>query len=148
MDPDHVETVVIGGSQAGLAVGYHLRRRRLPFVILDENERVGDAWRKRWDSLRLFTPARYSALPGMLFPGPSSAFPTKDDTADYLEAYAHEFALARPGSKAVKEYLAWARARKRRAEAREARARKAAREKRRRERSRREARREKQADQR
>jgi putative flavoprotein involved in K+ transport len=62
-------------------------------VILDENRRVGDVWRKRWDSLRLFTPGRYSALPGVPFPGPPSAYPTKDDTADYLEAYAREFAL-------------------------------------------------------
>ena len=85
--------MVIGGSQAGLAVGYHLKRRGLPFVIVDENERVGDAWRKRWDSLRLFTPARYNGLPGMPFPGPSSAYPTKDETADYLEAYAREFEL-------------------------------------------------------
>jgi len=93
MDRDHVETVVIGGSQAGLAVGYHLQRRGLPFVIVDENERVGDAWRKRWDSLRLFTPASYNGLPGMPFPGPASVYPTKDETANYLEAYAREFAL-------------------------------------------------------
>jgi putative flavoprotein involved in K+ transport len=62
-------------------------------VIVDRYDRVGDAWRKRWDTLRLFTPARYSGLPGLPFPGPSSAYPTKDDTADYLEAYAREFAL-------------------------------------------------------
>jgi putative flavoprotein involved in K+ transport len=93
MDRDHVETVVIGGSQAGLAAGYHLRRHGLPFVIVDENERVGDAWRKRWDSLRLFTPASYNGLPGMPFPGPASVYPTKDETANYLEAYAREFAL-------------------------------------------------------
>jgi putative flavoprotein involved in K+ transport len=88
-----VETIVIGGGQAGLAIGYHLRRRGLPFVIVDENARVGDSWRKRWDTLRLFTPARLSGLPGIAFPGPSSAFPTKDQTADYLEAYARELAL-------------------------------------------------------
>jgi putative flavoprotein involved in K+ transport len=93
MDPDHVETIVIGGSQAGLAVGYHLRRRGLPFVIVDEKKRVGDAWRNRWDTLRLFTPARYSGLPGMPFPGPASAYPTKDETANYLETYAREFGL-------------------------------------------------------
>jgi putative flavoprotein involved in K+ transport len=87
------ETVVIGGSQAGLAVGYHLRRRGIPFVILDENERVGDAWRKRWDSLRLFTPVRYCHLPGMRFPGPGGHYPAKDEVADYLEAYAREFQL-------------------------------------------------------
>ena len=78
-------TVVIGGGQAGLAIGYHLRKRGLPFVVLDENDRIGDAWRKRWDSLRLFTPGRYNGLPGMRFPGPASAYPRKDEAAAYLE---------------------------------------------------------------
>jgi putative flavoprotein involved in K+ transport len=86
-------TVVIGGSQAGLAVGYYLKQRGLPFVILDQNERIGDAWRKRWDSLHLFTPGRYNGLPGMPFPGSPWAYPTKDETADYLEAYARVFEL-------------------------------------------------------
>lgn len=86
-------TVVVGASQAGLAVGYHLRRRGLPFVILDQNERVGDAWRKRWESLRLFTPVRYCHLPGMRFPGPGLHYPSKDEVAGYLEAYAREFGL-------------------------------------------------------
>jgi putative flavoprotein involved in K+ transport len=86
-------TVVIGGSQAGLAVGYYLKQQDLPFVILDENDRIGDAWRKRWDSLRLFTPGRYNGLPGMPFPGSPWAYPTKDETADYLEAYARAFEL-------------------------------------------------------
>jgi putative flavoprotein involved in K+ transport len=90
---ERVQTVVVGGGQAGLAVGYHLARRGLPFVILDAHERIGDAWRKRWDSLRLFSPSRYSALPGMLFPGPARAYPTKDEMADYLEAYAARFKL-------------------------------------------------------
>jgi putative flavoprotein involved in K+ transport len=88
-----VGTVVIGGSQAGLAAGYYLKQRDLPFVILDENDRIGDAWRKRWDSLRLFTPGRYDGLPGMAFPGSPWAYPTKDETADYLEAYARAFEL-------------------------------------------------------
>ena len=65
----------------------------LPFIILDENDRIGDAWRKRWDSLRLFTPGRYDGLPGMAFPGSPRAYPTKDETADYLEAYARAFEL-------------------------------------------------------
>jgi putative flavoprotein involved in K+ transport len=86
-------TVVIGGSQAGLAAGYYLKQHGVPFVILDEHDRIGDAWRKRWDSLRLFTPGRYDALPGMPFPGSPSSYPTKDQAADYLEAYAREFAL-------------------------------------------------------
>jgi putative flavoprotein involved in K+ transport len=93
MSRNHVETVVIGGSQAGLAVGYYLQRHGLPFVILDENARVGAAWRNRWDTLRLFTPARYDGLPGLPFPGATSAYPSKDAVADYLEAYAREFAL-------------------------------------------------------
>ena len=90
---ERLETVVIGGGQAGLSVGYHLAKRDLPFVILDANERIGDAWRKRWDSLRLFTPARYNGLPGWPFPAPAWSFPTKDEVADYLEAYAARFDL-------------------------------------------------------
>jgi putative flavoprotein involved in K+ transport len=93
MGDRNIGTAVIGGSQAGLAVGYHLRRRGLPFVILDENERIGDAWRKRWDSLRLFTPGRYNGLPGMPFPGSPFSYPRKDELADYLETYARTFAL-------------------------------------------------------
>lgn len=90
---ERVETLVIGGGQAGLSVGYHLSRRELPFLIVDASERVGDAWRNRWDSLRLFTPARFNGLDGMPFPGDPDAFPTKDEMADYLEAYAHRFDL-------------------------------------------------------
>jgi len=91
--PERFETIVIGGGQAGLAVGYHLTRQRRPFVILDANERIGDSWRKRWDTLRVFTPARLDALPGMPFPAPASSFPTKDEVADYLVAYAARFDL-------------------------------------------------------
>jgi putative flavoprotein involved in K+ transport len=90
---ERVETLIIGGGQAGLATGYHLRRRGRPFVILDANQRIGDAWRQRWDSLRLFTPARYSGLPGWQFPAPGFSFPTKDEVGDYLEAYAARFEL-------------------------------------------------------
>src|SRR3954462_137509 len=90
---EKIETVVIGGGQAGLSIGYYLARRGRPFVILDANERVGDAWRKRWDSLRLFTPALFSRLPGMPVPAPSWSFPTKDELADYLESYAERFEL-------------------------------------------------------
>ena len=92
-EPERVETVVVGGGQAGLSVGYHLARRGLRFVILEANERIGDSWRKRWDSLRLFTPARYNALPGLPFPGPGHLFSTKDEVADYLETYAARFEL-------------------------------------------------------
>jgi putative flavoprotein involved in K+ transport len=91
--PERFETVIVGGGQAGLAVGYQLARRGRRFVILDANQRVGDVWRGRWDSLRLFTPARYDGLPGCPFPGPAWSFPTKDEVADYLEAYAARFEL-------------------------------------------------------
>ena len=90
---EYFETVIIGGGQAGLSVGYHLKKQGRPFVILDANERIGDAWRKRWDSLRLFTPARYSGLTGWRFPAPAVSFPTKDEMADYLESYAARFDL-------------------------------------------------------
>jgi putative flavoprotein involved in K+ transport len=74
-------------------VGYHLARRGRRFVILDANQRIGDPWRTRWDSLRLFTPARYDGLPGWPFPAPAWSFPTKDEMADYLEAYVARFEL-------------------------------------------------------
>jgi putative flavoprotein involved in K+ transport len=93
MGTERIETVVIGGGQAGLAAGYYLARAGEPFVILDAGERVGDAWRSRWDSLRLFTPAKYDGLPGWRFPAPGWAFPTKDEMGDYLEAYARRFDL-------------------------------------------------------
>lgn len=88
-----IDTIVIGGGQAGLSVGYHLAKRDIRFVILDAHERVGDAWRMRWDSLRLFTPNRLNGLDGMPFPVPGHSFATKDDMADYLEAYAARFEL-------------------------------------------------------
>ena len=92
-EPDRFQVVVVGGGQAGLSVGYHLARLGISFVILDANERVGDSWRKRWDSLHLFTPARYDGLDGMPFPAPPDSFPSKDEMADYLEAYTARFAL-------------------------------------------------------
>jgi putative flavoprotein involved in K+ transport len=90
---DRMEVVVIGGGQAGLSVGYQLAQRGRSFVILDANDRVGDAWRNRWDSLRLFTPARYDGLDGLPFPAPPRYFPTKDEMADYLESYVATFKL-------------------------------------------------------
>jgi putative flavoprotein involved in K+ transport len=93
MERERFDTVIIGGGQAGLAVAYHLERRGKPAVILDENERTGDSWRTRWDSLRLFTPAKYDGLPGWRFPARRWSFPTKDEMADYLEAYAARFGL-------------------------------------------------------
>ena len=90
---EHFDVIVIGGGQAGLAVGYHLARTGVRFVILDANKRIGDSWRKRWDSLRLFTPAKLDSLDGMPFPAPRNYFPTKDEMADYLESYAAHFHL-------------------------------------------------------
>jgi putative flavoprotein involved in K+ transport len=88
-----LDTVVVGGGQAGLAMGYYLASQDRKFVILEAATRVGDTWRNRWDSLRLFTPAFHSGLPAMPFPAPGHSFPTKDQTADYLEAYASRFQL-------------------------------------------------------
>lgn len=90
---EHFQVVVIGGGQAGLSVGYWLARHQLSFVILEANARVGDSWRKRWDSLRLFTPAKYDGLIGLRFPAPPFSFPTKNEMADYLERYATHFNL-------------------------------------------------------
>jgi putative flavoprotein involved in K+ transport len=87
------DVVVIGGGQAGLSVGYHLARTDVRFVILDASERIGDSWRKRWDSLRLFTPAKLDSLDGMPFPAPRNSFPTKDEMGNYLESYAARFRL-------------------------------------------------------
>jgi putative flavoprotein involved in K+ transport len=90
---ERTEVVVVGGGQAGLAAGYYLKQGVIPFVILDAAPRGGQSWRERWDSLELFTPARYSALPGLPFPGDRERYPGKDEVADYLENYASEFAL-------------------------------------------------------
>jgi putative flavoprotein involved in K+ transport len=92
-EPERVQTLIIGAGQSGLSVGYHLKRLGRPFVILEGSARVGDSWRRRWDSLRLFTPARFNGLDGMAFPAPPHTFPTKDEMADYLEAYARHFEL-------------------------------------------------------
>jgi putative flavoprotein involved in K+ transport len=90
---EHVETLILGGGQAGLATGYHLAQLGRSFLILEANQRIGDSWRTRWDSLQLFTPAHLSDLPGLDFPGPRYRCPTKDEMADYLEAYAAKFDL-------------------------------------------------------
>jgi len=93
MRVEQFETIVIGGGQAGLAVGHHLAKRDVDFVILDGTARLGDTWRNRWDSLRLFTPAGYSGLPGMHFPAPAFHLPDKDEVAEYLTRYAEYFDL-------------------------------------------------------
>ncbi|MGZ8376738.1 MAG: flavin-containing monooxygenase [Gemmatirosa sp.] len=90
---ERVDTLVVGAGQAGLAVGHHLAARDADFVVVDGADRVGDGWRQRWDSLRLFTPARYSGLPGLPFPAPPAHLPDKDEVADYLARYAERFEL-------------------------------------------------------
>src|SRR4029450_10369428 len=95
-DPDSdqvLDVVVVGGSQSGLAMAWHLLRQGLRFVVLEAGPEVGHVWRSRWDSLKLFTPAQYDALPGMAFPAPADTYPTKDPVADYLQAYATAFDL-------------------------------------------------------
>jgi putative flavoprotein involved in K+ transport len=93
MQRERYETVIVGGGQAGLSVGFHLKKQGRSFVILDAAERPGDAWRNRWDSLKLYSPAAKDGLPGMPFPAERTACPTKDEMANYLEAYAARFEL-------------------------------------------------------
>jgi putative flavoprotein involved in K+ transport len=88
-----LDVVVVGGSQAGLAIAWHLQRQGLRFVVLEAGPEVGHVWRSRWDSLKLFTPSQYDSLPGMAFPAPADTYPTKDPVADYLQAYAAAFDL-------------------------------------------------------
>lgn len=87
------DVIIIGGGQAGLALGYHLARQGQRFLLLEAADQVGHSWRSRWDSLRLITPCPYNDLPGMPFPGDPWSFPTKDEVADYLAHYARTFAL-------------------------------------------------------
>jgi putative flavoprotein involved in K+ transport len=88
-----LDVLVVGAGQAGLALGHHLARRGMNFLLLDAGPEIGHAWRSRWDSLRLFSPAQYDALPGLPFPAPADTHPSKDDVADYLATYAAHFAL-------------------------------------------------------
>jgi putative flavoprotein involved in K+ transport len=99
---ERTEALVVGGGQAGLTAGYYLRQSGIPFLILDAEPRSGQSWRERWDSLVLFTVARYSELPGVPFPGDPEHFPGKDEIADYLETYARTFELpVRHGARVV-----------------------------------------------
>jgi putative flavoprotein involved in K+ transport len=98
-----VQAVIIGGGQAGLATAYELARLGVGLAVLEAGERIGDQWRGRWDSLRLFTPARYDGLPGSKFPAPAASFPGKDEMADYLERYARDGGLpVRTGVRALR----------------------------------------------
>jgi putative flavoprotein involved in K+ transport len=90
---ERYEVLIIGAGQAGLAAGYHLKKRGRSFLIVDRNQRIGDSWRRRWDSLKLYSPASRDGLPGMPFPAPRSSYPTRSEMADYLEAYAERFEL-------------------------------------------------------
>lgn len=90
---DRLDVIIVGAGQAGLAMAWHLRQRGVRFLIVDSAPQVGHSWQTRWDSLRLFTSAQYDSLPGMLFPAPSGTYPTKDDVAAYLTAYAARFEL-------------------------------------------------------
>jgi putative flavoprotein involved in K+ transport len=91
--PSRLDVIVIGAGQAGLAMGYFLARQGRRFVILERADSVGAAWRDRWDSLVLFTPRRYDALPGFAFPGDPDGYPTRDEVIAYLERYAATFEL-------------------------------------------------------
>jgi len=99
----HFDVAVIGGGQAGLAIGHLLREQGLRFVILERANELAPAWRERWDSLTLFTPRRYSALPGLLFPGDPDGYPTRDEVIAYLEHYAESFGLPVELNSDVKE---------------------------------------------
>jgi putative flavoprotein involved in K+ transport len=90
---DGAGTLIVGAGQTGLAMGYKLRERGLPFQIVDGADEIGATWRNRWDSLRLFTAAQYDSLPGMHFPAARDTYPGKDEVADFLQAYATKFEL-------------------------------------------------------
>jgi putative flavoprotein involved in K+ transport len=93
INPERHEVVVIGAGQSGLAAARDLAKRKIDFVVLEANQRVGDNWRTRYDSLRLYSPAKYDALPGLPMPLPRDAYPTGNQMADYLESYVRHFAL-------------------------------------------------------
>src|SRR4051812_22319706 len=88
-----LDVLIIGAGQAGLALGYHLKQTPLRFQLVEAHQRVGESWRKRYESLVLFTPRTYSALPGLAVPGDPQGYPTRDEIADYLERYASHFEL-------------------------------------------------------
>lgn len=87
------DVIVIGGGQSGLAVGYYLRRSGLSFLILDREEKPGGSWQHYWESLRLFSPAQWSSLPGIVMPGGGDYYPTRDETIEYIRAYERKYEL-------------------------------------------------------
>lgn len=93
MGTEHVETVIVGAGQAGLTTAYELRRKGREVLVLDAGGRIGDNWRQQWDTLKLYTPAKYDGLPGMPFPGDPWHFPGKDEVGDFLESYAATYDL-------------------------------------------------------
>jgi putative flavoprotein involved in K+ transport len=89
----HYDVVIIGGGQSGLAVGYYLRRTNLSFVILDQENEAGGSWQHMWQSLRLFSPAQWSSLPGVIMKGGTDYYPTRDETIDYIKQYEQKYSL-------------------------------------------------------
>ncbi|MFS1511506.1 flavin-containing monooxygenase [Chengkuizengella sp. SCS-71B] len=88
-----LDVIVIGAGQAGLAIGYYLKKSNLSFLLLDQNVQIGETWIKRYDSLILFSPRKYSSLPGLSFPGNPNGYPNKNETADYLKKYKKQFSI-------------------------------------------------------
>ena len=93
MSVEHVETLIIGAGHAGLATAYQLQSSGRSCLVVDGNDRVGDHWRNQWDTLKLYSPAKFDGLPGLPCPGPAWSFPGKDDVAEYLESYVAHFDL-------------------------------------------------------
>jgi putative flavoprotein involved in K+ transport len=87
------DVIIVGGGQAGLSLGYYLKKTNLSFLILDKGSEVGEVWKKRYDSLTLFTPNFYSSLPGTTFTGTRTLYPTKDEVVDYLKSYVKQFSI-------------------------------------------------------
>jgi putative flavoprotein involved in K+ transport len=87
------DVIIIGGGQAGLSIGYFLKNCNLSFIILEKTSEIGEVWRNRYDSLKLFTPRYFSSLPGLNLSGNPNNYPTKDEIADYLSKYAATFSL-------------------------------------------------------
>ncbi|MEK4010214.1 flavin-containing monooxygenase [Peribacillus sp. FSL M8-0224] len=90
---NHFDSIVIGAGQAGLASAYHLQKQGLTYLVLETDNQIAGSWSKYYDSLKLFSPARYSSLPKLRFPGDSSRYPSKDEVISYLNEYAKHFNL-------------------------------------------------------